>query len=98
MAETFAERLRRIRLEQGFSVPDLASAVGVSDGAIRQLESGQTKQPSFALGLRIADKLHVEPYYLALGAGFSMRDHLERIEVRLDAMDRRLAEQDRRRR
>jgi transcriptional regulator with XRE-family HTH domain len=85
MTETFAERVRRLREERGFTVPDLAAAVGVSPGAIRQLESGQIKNPSFALGLRLANRLNVDPHYLALGEGFSLTERLELLEQRVSA-------------
>ena len=45
----------------------LAHAVGVTEGAIRQMESGQTKSASFVIGLRIADALGVTPWFLATG-------------------------------
>jgi transcriptional regulator with XRE-family HTH domain len=88
MSETFAARLRRVREEKGFTVPDLASAVGVSPGAIRQLESGQIKNPAFSLGLRIADRLNVDPHYLALGEGFSVTERLENLENRVMKLER----------
>jgi transcriptional regulator with XRE-family HTH domain len=91
MSETFAARLRRVREDKGFTVPDLASAVGVSPGAIRQLESGQSKNPGFALGLRIADRLNVDPHYLALGEGFSLTERLELMEERVAKLERRVA-------
>jgi transcriptional regulator with XRE-family HTH domain len=91
MSETFAARLRRVREEKGFTVPDLAAAVGVSPGAIRQLESGQSKNPGFALGLRIADRLSVDPHYLALGEGFSLTERLELVENRMAKLERRVA-------
>lgn len=67
--EVFLLRVRRLRLERGLGVTDLASSVGVSPGAIRQLESGVTVNPGFALGLRIAGCLNVDPWYLAFGEG-----------------------------
>jgi transcriptional regulator with XRE-family HTH domain len=91
VSETFGERLRRLREEQGFSITELAGAVGVTDSAIRQLEIGNVKSPGFALGLRIADRLHVDPYYLALGAGLSLTEHIERIEKRVTKLEQRVA-------
>ena len=91
MTESFGKRLRRLREERGFAVADLASAVGVSESAIRQLEVGTVKLPSFALGLRIADRLNVDPYYLAAGAGFSMTEQIDRIERRITKLEQRIA-------
>jgi transcriptional regulator with XRE-family HTH domain len=91
VTETFGQRLRRLREEQGMSVPELASAVGASEGTIRQLESGNVKNPAFALGLRISDKLNVDPHVLALGEGFSMRDRFELVEGRVERLEQRVA-------
>lgn len=85
--ETLGDRVRGLRAERGLSVADLASAVGVSEGAIRQLEAGITKSPGLMLGLRIADCLSADPWYLALGEGTSLTDRLIVIERRLDALE-----------
>ena len=95
MTETFAERLRRLRTEQGITVGDLAASCGVSPSAIRQLESGQIKSPAFRLGLRLAKALHVDSDFLAFGQGHSTTDHFARIDARLDVIEKRLAHQDR---
>lgn len=67
-AETFGERLRRIRDDRGLSVGALAQRVGVTEGAVRQMESGQTKSASFVVGVRLAHELGVSSEYLALGS------------------------------
>jgi len=67
VSETFQERLRTLREQRGLRVGALATAVGKSDGAIRQMESGQTKMASFAVGLRLSRELHVSPWYLCFG-------------------------------
>ena len=89
VSETFAARLRRIREEKGFTVPHLAGAVGMSPSAIRQLESGQIKNPSFALGLRLANQLSVDAHYLAFGEGFSITDRLDSLEARITKLEKR---------
>jgi len=66
-AERFSDRLRRLRVERGVSCAHLAQRVGVTEGAIRQMESGQTKMASFVIGLRLARELGVEAWYLANG-------------------------------
>ncbi len=66
-AERFGERLRRLRVARRVSCAHLAQRVGVTEGAIRQMESGQTKMASFVIGLRLARELGVEPWYLANG-------------------------------
>ncbi len=67
MDETFGERLRRLRTERGFAPGELAYKVGITEGAIRQMESGQTKSASFPVGVRLASVLGVDAAYLALG-------------------------------
>ena len=65
--EYFGERLRRLRLEHGLSCSQLACRVGVTEGAIRQMERGQTKIASFVVGLRLARELQADAWYLATG-------------------------------
>jgi transcriptional regulator with XRE-family HTH domain len=96
VSETFGQRLRRIREERGFAVPDLASSVGVSPGAIRQLESGQVKNPGFALGVRLSRGLCVDPGYLALGEGASFSERFDALDRRLQRVERALADKKRR--
>ena len=70
MAETdttVADRLGQLQEDRGFSVADLARAVKVSEGAIRQLLNGTTKMPSLLTALRLADALGVTAWYLATG-------------------------------
>lgn len=91
VTESFGQRMRRLRDEQGYSVADLAAAVGASEGTIRQLESGTIKSPSFLLGIRIADQLKVDPKYLAAGNGISIPVRFDEMDVRLNEVERRLA-------
>jgi transcriptional regulator with XRE-family HTH domain len=65
--EGFGARLRRLRVARGLSCTQLASRVGVTESAIRQMESGQTKIASFITGLRIAKELSTTAWYLAVG-------------------------------
>jgi hypothetical protein len=60
-------RIRRLRLAKGLTATQLAIAAGVSEDAIRKIESGRSKQPSFVTGVRIAAALDVSPDILALG-------------------------------
>lgn len=67
--ETFGERLRRLRTERGLRPGELAYKAGITEGAIRQMESGQTKTASLPVGIRMAEILGVNARYLALGEG-----------------------------
>jgi transcriptional regulator with XRE-family HTH domain len=91
MPETFGRRLQRLRMERGISVGTLARAVGVTESAIRQLESGTSKSASFAVGLRISDFLGIDPHGLAFGEGESLattvRDLRRRVEDLEEAAD-----------
>ena len=91
MSESFAQRLRRLREERGATIAALADEVGVSEGAIRQLETGNVKSPSFVVGLRLAHYLGVDPYYLASGDGSHVGERLLLVERRLAKLEQRVA-------
>jgi transcriptional regulator with XRE-family HTH domain len=65
--ESFGQRLRRLRTARGLRVLEVAYAAGITEGAIRQMEGGQTKGASLVVGLRLAKLLSVSPDYLASG-------------------------------
>ncbi len=90
--ETFGERLKRLRTARALRVLDVAFAAGITEGAIRQMESGQTKGASLVVGLRLAKMLGVTPEYLAHGTEGSAEDQgvLRVILGRLDDHERRL--------
>ncbi len=89
--ETFAERLQRLRVGRRLNCTQLAHAVGITEGAVRQMESGQTKRPSFLLGLRLADVLDVDPWYLATGRQRPDRaEHEPSIGTRLTSLEQRV--------
>ena len=67
VAETFGDRLARLRSERGLSVAELARAVKSSEAAIRHLQSGESKGPSLNVGVRLARVLRVTTSYLAFG-------------------------------
>lgn len=60
-------RLRSYRRICGLTASELAAKSGVSENAIRKIESGHSKQPSFATGVRIAEALGISPRTLAFG-------------------------------
>ncbi len=92
-AETFGVRLRRLRTERGFRVAGLARAVLVTEAAIRNLETGESKGPSFVVGVRLADALGVDVHYLAFGEGVSLAGRLTELERRMAAFERHLPEE-----
>jgi transcriptional regulator with XRE-family HTH domain len=86
--ETFGTRLRRLREERGHSIVDTAIGVSASEGAIRQLETGNVKSPSYILGIRLARYLNVDPFYLAIGEGASLTEHLDLLDRRVDRLEK----------
>ncbi len=71
--ESFGARLRRLREARGLPKTVLARRVGLTEAAIRQLESGRTSQPRLGDGVRLADALGVGLRYLALGDEGALR-------------------------
>ena len=106
VSESFGERLRTLRTRRQMTPSALAHAVGVTEGAIRQMESGQTKSASFLIGLKLADVLGVTPAFLATGheklsetgspspdRSASILERLERLErhiLQITAIERRV--------
>ena len=112
MAETFGERLRSLRTRRHLTPSALAHAVGVTEGAIRQMESGQTKSASFLVGLKLSHVFGVSPWFLATGrdvppesespvpdrAAVALLERLERLSVQINTIDRRVKALEARRR
>jgi transcriptional regulator with XRE-family HTH domain len=67
MSGTLGERIREARLAKGLSVGQLATRIGVTEDALRKIETGSTRQPAFIVGNRIAAELDVNPFFLAFG-------------------------------
>lgn len=53
-------RIRACRLARGLSASALGVRAGVTENAIRKIESGDSKEPRFSTGLRIAAALGVD--------------------------------------
>ncbi len=51
VTENFGQRLKRLRTARRLRVVDLAYAAGLTEGAIRHMESGQTKAATMLAGL-----------------------------------------------
>jgi hypothetical protein len=71
----------------------LAHAVGVTEGAIRQMETGATRGTSFVVGLRIAGALGVGEWYLATGTDRPDLDEASenvRLEARVAELERKI--------
>ena len=60
--------LKRLRLAKGLTADALARTVGITENAVRKLEAGDSKEPRFSTGLRIADALGLAPHALIDGS------------------------------
>jgi transcriptional regulator with XRE-family HTH domain len=65
--ENLGDRVRRLREDQGITIAALTATCRVSEGAIRQVETGAVKSPSLLLALRLSKALGVQPYWLGTG-------------------------------
>src|SRR5260370_5178948 len=74
-AETVGQRIKRLRLEQGFAQRELA-APGVSYAYISRIEAG-TRQPSVKALRKLALKLGVTATYLESGSDLDEHDGRE---------------------
>lgn len=81
--ETIGMRLRRLRVAHELSAAALARKVDVTEAAIRAIETGDSKSPSFTVGVRLAEALGVTPHYLAFGDGPDLEARVRAIERRL---------------
>ena len=99
MAETFGERVRTLRMRHRLTPSALAHAAGVTEAAIRQMESGQTKNPSFPVGLKLAHALSVTPWFLLTGRDGPEKGSLsldrspalaERLTAQINGLERRV--------
>lgn len=57
--DTFATRLKSLRLAAGLSVTDLSKAAGVNRTYIHNLEDGRRVDPRLSLLVKLADALGV---------------------------------------
>jgi transcriptional regulator with XRE-family HTH domain len=89
VAQTLSSRLKRMREERGYTIAALADACGISEGAIRQIETGNVKSPSLHVGLRIAKVLDVDPFWLATGDD-GVSTQIAKLESRLAKVERRI--------
>jgi predicted nucleotidyltransferase len=65
----FGDRLRNRRREVGLTAGRLASVVGITENAIRKLEAGDSAEPRFSTGMKIAAALSIAPAELSGGSG-----------------------------
>lgn len=66
MTETFGERLRRLRMERGLTVDQLAQTIGVTHSIVRRAENGEHQVRAHRLP-ELARRLNVTIDYLLTG-------------------------------
>jgi transcriptional regulator with XRE-family HTH domain len=64
MSEDFGEKLRKLRIDKGFTLEELATRAGSTKAYIWQLENKSPARPSAELLLKIANTLGVSPDFL----------------------------------
>ena len=59
--------IKRLRKARGLTADALARSVGITENALRKLEAGDSKEPRFSTGLRLAIALDAQPQMLLHG-------------------------------
>lgn len=67
--ESISDRVRKLRVERGFSQAELARMVGIKQPSLADIENARTKKPSGETLLKLAAALKVAPVYLQTGRG-----------------------------
>jgi transcriptional regulator with XRE-family HTH domain len=68
MKDTFGELLRKLRLEAGKGLRELAASVHISPGYLSDIEQGNVSPPKVKVILSLADALHIDKRMLLSAA------------------------------
>lgn len=74
------QQIKRLRRSKGLTADALARQVGVTENAIRKLEAGDSKEPRFSTGIRLAAALSTSPEVLLGSTGRHGR-HTFRVDL-----------------
>lgn len=66
---SIGDRIKGLRRSRGLTASRLAERVGITENALRKIESGNSKEPRFSTGVRIAKALGIDPADLVAHAG-----------------------------
>lgn len=66
---SIGRRIKRLRESKGLTAARLAERAGITENALRKIESGDSKEPRFSTGVRIARALDIEPRALVAHSG-----------------------------
>lgn len=72
--ESMGDRIRQLRIAQGYTQPELAKLVGVTKSAVSQWEGDSTKNIKLDVFLRLCEVLRTDPRYLVWGPARSPDD------------------------
>ena len=61
---TISERLKDLRLSNGFTLKEVADRIGVSEGTAQRYESNAIKEIPYKSILKLADLYDVDPGYI----------------------------------
>src|ERR1700694_4211004 len=86
--ETLGARLRRLRVQGGTTIQEVASAVGESEDVINRIEADALVDPAFFLGLRLAAVFRMSPHEFASGRTRSEDVAMRALETRLADLER----------
>ena len=86
VATSLGVRLRKLRLERGFSLAKLAKEVEITGGLISQVENGKA-DPSFNTLRKIANALNVPMFYLFVDQPEKTKVRTSTDRFRLDTQD-----------
>ena len=82
----FAENLRKIRKERGFTQLGLAEAIGVASGTVAMWETGK-RETSFDILIKISKVLNVSIDYLLTCTEFKETIHKKRFVIIVDYIE-----------
>lgn len=87
---SIGERIRLLRQAKKLTPGQLALKCEIGENALRKIENGESKAPSFVTGVRLARALGVDPWYLAFGEeGGAIqveRDRVEALTAQMEAI------------
>lgn len=61
---TISERLKDLRISNGFTLKEVADRIGVSEGTVQRYESNAIKEVPYKSILALADLYDVDPGYI----------------------------------
>ena len=89
--EPFYERFSRLLDDAGLSDTEAAAAMGLSGAQISRIRNGIAGSIRFEDGLRLCDRLGIDPWYLAFGKARESAKERHASSLAPDTIERRLS-------